>query len=103
MRNIRRHENLLQGALAQISRAVMACERRLGKELPDEGAVRVTFGDSIIQDTASEKQQDMAEVGVTMHAWEYRVKWYGEDERTAKSRARGLGTVMSASKAAGNA
>ena len=100
MRNIRRHENLLQGALAQISRAVMACERRLGRELPEEGSVRVTFDDSIIQDTASEKQQDMAEVGVTMHAWEYRVKWYGEDEKTAKSRARGLG---GASRAAGGA
>lgn len=42
---------------------------------------------------AAEKAQDMAEVGVTMNAWEYRVKWYGEDEKTAKARARGLGVV----------
>ena len=48
------------------------------------------FDDSIIQDVAAEKAQDMAEVGVTMHAWEYRAKWYGEDEKTAKARARGL-------------
>lgn len=33
----------------------------------------------------------MAEVGVTMHAWEYRQKWYGEEEKVAKARARGLG------------
>ena len=32
----------------------------------------------------------MAEVGVTMNAGEYRAKWYGEDEKTAKARARGL-------------
>ena len=48
------------------------------------------FEDSIIQDVSAEKAQDMAEVGVTMHAWEYRMKWYGEDEKTAKAGARGL-------------
>lgn len=54
--------------------------------------MRVQYDDSIIQDTAAEKAQDMAEVGVTMHPWEYRQKWYGEDEKTAKARARGLKT-----------
>ena len=29
----------------------------------------------------------MAEVGVTLNAWEYRVKWLGEDEETARKRA----------------
>ena len=62
-----------------------------GEELPDEGDVRVTFDDSIIADTAASKASDMAEVGVTMHAWEYRMKWYGEDEVTARERAKGLG------------
>ena len=33
----------------------------------------------------------MREVGVIMAAWESRVKRYGEDEKTAKDRARGLG------------
>jgi hypothetical protein len=42
---------------------------------------------------AAEKEQDMAEVGVTMNAWEYRAKWYGEDEKTAKARARRLEVV----------
>ena len=32
----------------------------------------------------------MREVGVTMAAWEYRSKWYSEDEKTAKARAREL-------------
>ncbi len=50
----------------------------------------MTFDDSIIQGTAAEKAQDTAEVSVTMNAWEYRVKWYGEDEKIAKVRARGL-------------
>ena len=53
--------------------------------------MRVQYDDSIIQDTAAEKEQDMREVGVTMAAWEYRAKWYGEDEKTAKARAQELG------------
>lgn len=92
MRNIRHHENQLQGALMGISHAVLACSRTMGTKVPDEGLVSVTFDDSIVTDTAAEKAQDMAEVGVTMNAWEYRVKWYGEDEKTAKARARGLKT-----------
>ena len=90
MRNIRRHENALEGAIAGIARAVMAVSRGFGEVIPDEGVMNVMYDDSIIQDVAAEKAQDMAEVGVTMAAWEYRAKWYGEDEKTAKVRAREL-------------
>ena len=90
MRNIRRHENTLEGAITGIARAVMAVSRGFGESIPEEGSVRVQYDDSIIQDTTAEKEQDMREVGVTMNAWEYRAKWYGEDEKTAKARARGL-------------
>ena len=88
MRNIRRHEHALEGALAGICRALMAAERHLGADLPDEGQVRVAFDDSIISDTAAEKRQDMDEVAAgLMQPWEYRVKWYGEDEATARRNA----------------
>lgn len=43
------------------------------------------FDDSIVTDTAAEKAQDMAEVAAgLMQPWEYRVRWYGEDEETAR-------------------
>lgn len=87
MRNIRRHENALEGAITGIARAVMSVSRAFGEDIPEEGLVRVQYDDSIIQDTAAEKAQDMAEVGVTMAAWEYRAKWYGEDEATARTHA----------------
>ncbi|MDO4807925.1 MAG: hypothetical protein Q4A07_11855 [Coriobacteriales bacterium] len=93
MHNIRRHENSLEGSIVSIARAVMHASRSFGEPIPDEGETRIQFDDSIIQDTAAEKEQDMREVGVTMGAWEYRAKWYGEDEKTAKARARGLGVV----------
>lgn len=90
MRNIRRHENALEGAITGIARAVMAVSRGFGEGIPEEGCMRVQYDDSIIQNVAAEKEKDMREVGVTMAAWGYRAKWYGEDERTAKARARGL-------------
>lgn len=78
MRNIRRHEHVLAGAVAGISRAVLAAARKLGADLPDEGEVRVGFDDSIITDTSAEKRLDMDEVAAgLMDAQEYRRKWHG--------------------------
>jgi A118 family predicted phage portal protein len=79
MRNIRKNENALQGALADVSRAVLSCGRLMGEALPDEGGVSVIYDDSIVQDTAAEKRQDMEEVAAGLVTREeYRRKWYGE-------------------------
>ncbi|MBQ9002769.1 MAG: phage portal protein [Eggerthellaceae bacterium] len=91
MRNIARHEHVLDASIAGISHALLHVERGFGKELPDEGEIHTIFDDSIITDTAAEKAQDMAEVGVTLNAWEYRMKWLGEDEKTARARAAEIG------------
>ena len=49
----------------------------MGEALPDEGDVSVIYDDSIVQDTASEKRQDMDEVAAgLMRPEEYRRKWY---------------------------
>lgn len=90
MRNIRRHENALRSPVSDIARTVLCVSRGFVEKILDEGVMRVMFDDSIIQDVSAEKAQDMAEVGVTMNAWEYRAKWYGKDEKTAKARACGL-------------
>ena len=90
MRNIARHEHVLDASIAGISHSLLHIERGFGKELPDEGEVHAIFDDSIITDTAAEKRLAMAEVGVTMHPYEYRMKFYGEDEATARKRAEGL-------------
>jgi hypothetical protein len=79
MRNIRKNENTLQSALVDISRAVMACNRFMGVGLPEEGDVSVIYDDSIIQDTASERQQDMAEVAAGLMTRDgHRSRWYGD-------------------------
>lgn len=61
LRNIRHHEHVLEKVMASICRSAMEVEQSLGLSLPDEGNVRMNFDDSIITDTAAEKQQDMAE------------------------------------------
>ncbi|HJF66363.1 MAG TPA: hypothetical protein K8U77_09660 [Slackia equolifaciens] len=100
MRNIRRHEQALEGAIAGICRAAMAASRSLGAELPEEGDVRVTFDDSIITDTSAEKQQNMAEVAAgLMEAWEYHAKWYGEDESAGRKHAATRGALVRTSAA----
>lgn len=91
MRNIRRHENGLEGAIVSIARAAMHVSRGFGESILNEGETRIQFDDSIIQDTAAEKEQDMKEVGVTMGAWEYRMRWYGEEESVARARAAEIG------------
>ena len=90
MRNVKKHENLLEGAIAQVCHALLHCARTfMGESLPEEEEITVQWDDSIITDTATEKAQDLAEVNVTMNPWEYRVKWYGEDEATAKANVPG--------------
>lgn len=53
----------------------MAASRSLDAPPPDKGNVRMGFDDSIITDTAAEKQQGMAEVAAGLiSSSEYRVK-----------------------------
>lgn len=43
------------------------------------------FKDSILTDEETERKQDIQDLNLgILQAWEYRMKWYGEDEKTAK-------------------
>ncbi len=95
MRNIRRHENALEGAITGIAKGVMGVSRGFGESIPDEGVMRVQYDDSIVQDVAAEKEQDMREVGVSMAAWEYRRQWYSGEEADARARASEIGVAGS--------
>lgn len=44
------------------------------------------WGDSIISNPSEERKQDMQDLSLgILNPWEYRAKWYGEDEKTAKA------------------
>lgn len=98
MRNIRKNENALTGGYRGRVAAVMACSRSMGVELPDEGDVSVIFDDLIIQDTVSEKWQDMAEVAAgLLPREEYLARWYGDTSASASSQHSGLLSAQSIS------
>lgn len=53
------------------------------------------FNDSILTDEESERNQDRQDVAMgAMAMWEYRAKWYNEDEATAKANLPEQNTVM---------
>ena len=80
-RNICKHELLLAQALQGLVSAV-ADMMKLGQQ-----EVTVTFDDSIIVDADKQRETDRQDVrDDLMQPWEYRMKWYGEDEATAKSK-----------------
>lgn len=70
----------------------MSVSKFFGESIPDEGSIRVYHDDSIAQDVTVVKERDMHEVGVTMDAWEYCVKWYGEEESVTRVCASETGT-----------
>ena len=79
MCNIGKNENALVAPLTDVSRTLLACERPMGRDPPDENNASVVLDDSIVQDTTSEKCRDMDEVAAgLMDRAEYRAKWYGE-------------------------
>lgn len=46
---------------------------------------KCNFHDSILTDEEKEREQDRSDVAIgAMPLWEYRAKWYSEDEKTAK-------------------
>ncbi len=78
--NLKKHEIVLESALVDMTRAIASL---LGNS--EEFEITINFDDSVIEDANAERQRDLQEIrdGI-MQKWEYRAKWYGEDEATAK-------------------
>jgi len=78
--SLKKHELLLERALVGLVEAIASL---LGVTASFETVVN--FDDSIIEDADSTRQRDLQEVrdGI-MQKWEFRVKWYGEDDAKAK-------------------
>lgn len=79
-RNLKKHELALEATLCGLVNAIA--------DLLHLGAVKaaISFDDSIISDTEADKMTFLQEIrdGVRQK-WEYRVKFFGEDEATAKA------------------
>lgn len=85
-RNMKKHEGILEKALITLIKSIMYASNEctnLKFDKPDE--VVVQFDDSIIEDKTTEKDNDRKDVESGIQSkLEFRMKWYGEDEETAK-------------------
>ena len=87
IQNAAKHYIVIEKALQQIVRAILwAGKEILGQPVNPDAKITINFEDSYIIDKESERQRDLQEIrdGI-MQKWEYRTKWYGEDENTAKA------------------
>lgn len=86
IQNASKHYIIVERALQDIVKAILWIGAAiLGQPVQPEARVIVTFDDSYVIDKESERLRDQQEIrdGI-MQRWEYRMKWYGEDEATAK-------------------
>jgi A118 family predicted phage portal protein len=86
IQNAAKHYIVIERSLKALVRAILwAGKEILGQSVDPEATVTINFEDSYIIDKESERLRDLQEIrdGI-MQKYEYRVKWYGEDEATAK-------------------
>lgn len=87
LRNARKHERRIGPAIAQVCEAAVELARTfVDPSLPSvAGLVRVDFGDTVIQDDETERENDRADVAAgIMPAYRYAMKHHGVDEATAR-------------------
>ena len=88
MRNVRKHENVLRGAIQRVVTSLLNCARiHCGAAIEEDfGAVMVQFDDSVITDTQTEKNMALAEIaalGVPALKQRYLMEWHGFSEQEA--------------------
>ncbi len=88
-RNMKRHEILIEKALRNILKAfIYAVDTFTDNSLDfnsEKDQITIQFDDSIIEDKATEKENDNKDVAnKILSPVDYRMKWYAEDEKTAK-------------------
>lgn len=86
-RTIKKHEIILNDVLVELCRILL----RLGNTamnagLDEDVEISIDFDDSIIEskDTDFQRDMQMLNAGI-MNDWEFRMRWFNEDEETAKA------------------
>lgn len=86
-RTIKKHEVILESILVELCRILLRLgNTAMGLGLNEDVEISVDFDDSIIEDKQSDFNRDlqMLSAGI-MNDYEARMKWFNEDEATAKA------------------
>ena len=86
-RSIKKHEIVLNSVIEKLCRVILRMGNDYGMGSFDEDTeINIDFDDSIIEDKTVERANDRQDLAAgIMNPWEYRAKWYNEDEETAKA------------------
>lgn len=85
-RSVKKHEIALESQIVSFARGILTIARDfIGRRVLPDCRIAVCFDDSIIEDMATMQRRDLEllDAGV-MQKWEFRQKYFGEDEKTAK-------------------
>jgi len=98
--NAAKHSIIIEKALQDIVRAILwVGNNLLGQELDPEAQIKVEFSDGYIISDEEKREDDRQDVASQiMQRWEYRTRWYSEDEETAKKNAQIEGPTYGNSK-----
>ncbi len=87
VRNAHKHEKKIEPAIATICEAAVALAKQFidPKLLSVEGLVSVNFGDTVVDDDTTERENDRADVAAgLLPAYRYIMKWQCVDDNTAR-------------------
>ena len=86
-RTVKKHEIILEHAIKELCHIILHLgNTAMSAGLNEDAEVTIDFDDSIIEDKATERNNDRQDLAAgIMNDWEYRMRWYHEDEQTAKS------------------
>lgn len=87
VQNANKHYIVVERALQNLVRGILYIGREfLGQPVDENCDIEIQFEDSYIIDKEQERERDRQDVrDGLMQKWEYRVKWYGENEEEAKA------------------
>lgn len=85
-RTLKKHEIILESVLRNLTKAIMYASTTFTPvKFKLDQEITIQFDDSIIEDKDAERKRDMIDVNAgIMSKVEYRMKWYAEDEKTAR-------------------
>jgi A118 family predicted phage portal protein len=91
-RNLKKHEIVIEDALRNLTKVIIQASNDFTNEPLGEVAdedIKILFDDSIIEDKEAQMKRDKEDVAAgLLSKEEYRMKWYGEDEDTAKAKVK---------------
>ena len=86
-RTIKKHEIILNDVLVELCRILLRLgNTAMNRGLDEEVEISIDFDDSIIESKEQDFQRDMQMLNAgIMNDWEFRMRWFNEDEETAKA------------------